>query len=88
VTVEIHEHDGTIEPSGDTVEVDQGQEIQLVVTSDMDDEIHVHSTPEHEFEVSAGADAEELEPFTIDTPGTVEVESHELEVVIVKLQVS
>lgn len=88
VTVDIVEKDGEIQPSGDVVDVERGQDIQLVVTSDVADEIHVHSTPEHEFEIEAGADAERLDPFAIDTPGTIEVESHGLEVVIVKLQVS
>ncbi len=86
VVVKITEQDGTVEPSGDTVKVEQGQDITLLVSSDAEDEIHVHSDPEHEFEVKAEDDQEFT--FSIDDPGTYEVESHELGVVIVKLQVS
>ncbi len=86
VVVKITEQDGTIKPSGDTVKVEKGQEILLLVSSDAEDEIHVHSDPEHEFDVKAEDDQEFT--FSIDDPGTYEVESHELGVVIVKLQVS
>ncbi len=87
VKVDITEKDGKITPVGEVVDVDKGQPIHLVVTSDVDDEIHVHSDPEHEFEVKAG-DVDKTFEFTIDTPGTWEAESHGLEVTIVKLQVS
>jgi hypothetical protein len=86
VTIKITEKDGRIDPSGDTVNVDQGQDITLVVSSDAEDEIHVHSEPEHEFPI-AGRGVQRI-TFSIDSPGTYEVESHELNVVIVKLQVS
>lgn len=86
VVVTITEEDGAIDPSGDTVKVEQGQAITLLVSSDAEDEIHVHSDPEQEFEVKAADDQEFT--FSIDSPGTYEVESHELEVVIMKLQVS
>jgi plastocyanin len=86
VTVAITEHNGTISPSGDTVPVGTGVKVTFVVTSDAADEIHVHSEPDHEFEVKPGA--KQTFSFTIDTPGTYEVESHHLNVVIIKLQVS
>ena len=87
VTVDITEKDGKIEPVGKVVKASTGQDITLVVTSDVDDEIHVHSDPEHEFEVAAGDEEKEF-TFSVDTPGTIEVESHGLEVTILKLQVS
>jgi hypothetical protein len=89
VTIEIRQQDGSIEPAdGRVVEVEQGQPIQLVVTSDVADEIHVHSDPEHEFEIRKGADAEELPSFTLESPGRFPVESHHLELTLVTLQVS
>jgi hypothetical protein len=87
VTVDITEKDGQIEPVGKVVPASIGQDITLVVTSDADDEIHVHSDPEHEFEVAAGDEDKEF-TFSVDTPGRIEVESHELEVTILKLEVS
>lgn len=86
VIIEIVEDNGEIKDSGRTVKVGVGEEIQLNVSSDAADIIHVHSDPEHEFEI--GADEDESFTFSIDSPGTYEVESHELEVVILKLQVS
>lgn len=87
VIIEITENAGKITPNdGHIVKVDVGQEVQINVSSDVDDEIHVHSEPEYEFEVPAGQD--KTFTFTLDTPGTVEIESHRLEVTLVKLQVS
>jgi hypothetical protein len=89
VTIEIRQQDGTIEPAdGRVVEVEQGQPIQLIVTSDVADEIHVHSDPEHEFRIRKGADADKLPAFTLDSPGRFPVESHHLELTLVTLQVS
>ena len=87
VTVDITEKDGKIEPVGKVVKASTGQDITLVVTSDVKDEIHVHSDPEHEFEVAASDEEKEF-TFSVDTPGTIEVESHGLEVTILKLEVS
>jgi hypothetical protein len=89
VTVTITEKNGAISPDdGHLVDVDKGQQVQLVVTTDADDEIHVHSIPEHEFEVKAGASAQKLPPFSITTPGRFVIESHGLDVTLVTLQVS
>jgi hypothetical protein len=89
VTVTITEKNGAISPDdGHVVDVHKGQKVQLVVTTDADDEIHVHSIPEHEFEVKAGASAEKLPPFSITTPGRFIIESHGLDVTLVTLQVS
>lgn len=87
ITVDITESGGKIEPVGKVVKASTGQEITLVVTSDAKDEIHVHSSPEHEFEVAAG-DEDKKFTFSVDTPGTIPVESHGLEVTILKLEVS
>ncbi len=87
-TISIVEKDGSITPDdGHVIDVDKGQDVQLVVTTDAADEIHVHSIPEHEFEVEAGADSEKLPEFSIDTPGRFIIESHGLNVTLVTLQV-
>ena len=72
-------------PNGERVEVERGQEIELVVKSDEPGELHVHSTPEQELEYGAGTTNLTL---VIDEPGVVDVEAHDLEVVIVQLEVS
>ena len=85
VVVDIAVKDGTVTPQGDRVDVKVGQKVTLRVTSDADDTIHVHSEPEQEFEIRAGDDVEKS--FTIDTPGQIAVEAHNLDVTIVQLVV-
>lgn len=78
--------DGKVTPQGKRVEVEVGQNVTLRVTSDSDDEVHVHSEPEHEYEIAAGAKGKTF-TFSIDTPGQVAVESHDLDVTIVQVVV-
>jgi hypothetical protein len=85
VTVDIAVKDGKVTPQGDRVDVKVGQKVTLHITSDADEEIHVHSEPEHEYEVKPGDDVKES--FTITTPGQVAVEAHHLDVTIVQLVV-
>ena len=84
VTIEITFEDGTVDPSGERVEVAAGQPVELVVEADAGGEIHVHSKPEQAFEYGEGTTTL---PLTIDKPGVVDVESHDLEQVIVQLEV-
>jgi hypothetical protein len=75
----------TVTPNGERVDVAVGQDIELKVTSDAAGEIHVHSSPEQELEYHEGDTTVTIEG--IDQPGTVDVESHSLEKVIVQLEV-
>jgi hypothetical protein len=75
----------TVTPNGERVEVDAGQDVELHVTADEPGEIHVHSSPEQELEYKAGESTLTIEG--IDQPGTVDVESHALDKVIVQLEV-
>ena len=85
-TIEITVSGDTITPNGAEVDVDAGQPIDLVVTADAPGEIHVHSDPEQEFEY-VGTGEPETFKLQIDRPGQVEVESHTLDKLIVKLVV-
>jgi hypothetical protein len=76
----------SVTPNGDRVEVATGQDVELQVTADAPGEIHVHSTPEQELEFGKGTSTVTIEGM--DRPGTVDVELHELEKVIVQLEVS
>lgn len=84
-TVKIVIAGGRATPQGDRVEAKVGQVVRLVITSDVAEQIHVHSDPEHTYDVAAGETV--TESFTIDTPGQVAVEAHELGVTIVQLVV-
>ncbi|WP_435745992.1 hypothetical protein [Nocardioides sp. SYSU DS0663] len=83
-TIEVTFEDGTVTPSGERVEVDVDGEVELVVQAEEAGEIHVHSNPEQLLEYGPGTTTL---PITLDQPGVVEVESHELGQVIVQLQV-
>jgi len=84
-TVEIRFKGGKVTPNGDRVKATVGEPVTLHITADEGGEIHVHSTPEQEIAYKAGESTKKL---TIDKPGVVDVESHDLEQVIVQLQVS
>lgn len=86
VVLDITIADGEVTPAGETVDAKVGQQIELRVDSDAEDELHVHSNPEHEFEVKA-ADGQDF-TFTIEQPGQVEIETHETGVVVAELVVT
>jgi uncharacterized protein YcfL len=85
MTLDITIKDKTVKPSGSKVEVKAGTPIHLRIDSDMAGELHVHSSPEQEIEFKAGTTEKTL---TIDQPGVVDVEIHQLDKVVVQLQVS
>ncbi len=84
VEIEVEIEHGQVTPSGERVDVEVGQPVRFKVDSDVADEIHVHSIPEHTFGFRAGADDREFE-FTLSQPGVVEAELHELGDVVVTL---
>jgi len=84
-TIEVTFEGDSITPNGDRIEVTHGQDVILHVTADAPGEIHVHSSPEQEFEYDAGET--DLTITDLDQPGVVEVESHTLDKVIVQLEV-
>ena len=82
--IEITFEGDTVSPAGDRISVDVGQPIDLVVKADSAGEIHVHSDPDQELTYGEGTTTLSL---TIDEPGVVDVESHDLEQIIVQLEV-
>lgn len=71
--IEVDVTDGTVDTAEDTVEVAVGGTVRVTVTSDVDDEVHVHGV-DRTVDLSAGVPAT-LE-FTVDEPGVYEVETH------------
>ena len=84
-TVDITIKNGKVSPNGDRVKAELGKPITLKIDADTAGELHVHATPEQEIAFDKGTSTKKL---TIDKPGIVDVEDHELEQVIVQLQVS
>jgi hypothetical protein len=84
LTVDITIAGGKVDPNGEKIKIAVGQKVILNVTSDEDDEIHAHTDDDgYELAVKAGKTAKGS--FTIDSPGSYEVESHHLGKVIVIL---
>jgi hypothetical protein len=84
-TISITFEGDSVTPNGERVQVQLGKPVVLDITADKAGEIHVHSTPEQEIHYPAGSSTERI---TIDKPGVVDVESHDLDKTIVQLQVS
>jgi hypothetical protein len=84
LTINIEIARGKTVPNGKKINVVVGQKVILNVTSDIDDEIHAHIGGEgYELPVKAGTPARGS--FTLEEPGSFEVESHHLEKIIVIL---
>jgi len=86
VTIDVTFDGDSVEPNGERIAVEVGQEVDLVVTADEPGEIHVHSSPEQELEYEGGDTPTTFE-LSFDRPGIVEVESHSLDKQIVSLEV-
>jgi len=84
LTINIVIAKGKTIPNGVKYDMRVGQKVILNVTSDADDEIHAHTGGAgYEMQVQAGTPAKGS--FTLDSPGSFEVESHHLEKIIVIL---
>lgn len=77
---------GTVTPTNAEFDAGVGQPIVLEVTSDATDSLHVHSIPERVFDVQPRA-GQRFE-FTVDIPGRVDVELHDLNRTVVTFAVT
>jgi hypothetical protein len=85
VVLDVTIIDGEVTPRGARVELKVGQPLTLSVHSDTADEVHVHTDPEQEFAVKANTS--QRFTFTVDQPGKVAVEVHDLDAVIAEVLV-
>lgn len=76
---------GQVTPTNATLQAKVKQQIIFHVTSDATDELHVHSVPDHKFEIAAAPN--QTFQFSVDVPGNVEVELHHLDRTIATIQV-
>jgi len=76
---------GAVTPTNAQAQAVVGQPITLEVSSDAADSIHVHSIPEHVFDVQPQP-GQRFE-FTVGVPGSVDVELHDLHRTIVTIAV-
>jgi len=76
---------GEVNPTNAALDVKVNEPIVVKVNSDVADELHVHSSPEHTFKIEAKP-AQQFQ-FTVGVPGTVDIELHQLGKTVATVQV-
>lgn len=84
VTVTVAVTDGTVTPKPSRVKIPLGSTVELQVTSDVDDELHVHGF-EAEKPLEAGVTT--TVELQATEPGLYEVETHESDLELLQLEV-
>jgi plastocyanin len=82
--VEVEIAESRVSTDDDRVEVRRGDTVRIVVTSDVDDELHVHGVEQTAALVAGETAAVE---FTVDETGLFEVETHEGDLLLFQLLV-
>ncbi|WP_099040500.1 hypothetical protein [Mycobacterium neglectum] len=76
LVVDVKIAGGTVTPTNEQLEATVNEPIVFRVDSDAVDELHVHSNPEHSYQIEAKPG--QSFQFTVAVPGKVDVELHEL----------
>lgn len=84
-TIAVVIADGKVSPNAENVRVKEGQTVQVTITSDVDESIHVHGY-DQTAEASPGKPG--AVTFTADVKGVFEIETHESAKLVAKLIVS
>jgi surface antigen len=85
LVVQVTIKGGQVTPTNAQLQSSVGEPIVVQVNSDAADQLHVHSNPEHTFNVEPKSG--QSFQFTVDVPGKVDVELHELNRTIATIQV-
>jgi hypothetical protein len=85
LVIDVDIKGGNVTPTNAQLKASAKEQIVIRVNSDAVDELHVHSTPEHSFNVEA--QPMQSFQFTVDVPGKVDVELHKLNKTIATIQV-
>lgn len=83
--IDVQIKGGEVTPTNQQLEAKVNQPIVVKVNSDVADELHVHSTPDHTFKIEAKP-VQQFQ-FTVAVPGKVDIELHELGKTIATVQV-
>ena len=76
LVVDVTIKGGEVTPTNEQLQTSVGVPIILRINSDAKDQLHVHSNPEHTFTVEPKSG--QSFQFTVEVPGRVDVELHEL----------
>ena len=85
VVIDVAITNGQVTPVNQQVQAAVRQPIVIRVTSDTEDELHVHASPEHTFAVEPGSP--QFFQFEVEVPGKVDVELHHLNRVVATVTV-
>lgn len=83
-TIKVTITDDQVSPMGERFEVEAGEPFTVEITADREGSLHVHSSPEQEWDFTDGTTEVEA---TIEQPGVVEVEMHDPDLVVLQLEV-
>lgn len=86
LTIDITMTGDSVTPNAEKIDAVVGQQVVLRVTSDTADEVHAH-TGGNGFELEVPAGKPVTGTFTLDSPGSFEVESHHRAKVLLILNV-
>jgi hypothetical protein len=85
LVVDVTISGGEVTPTNEPLQGAVGEPIVIRVNSDAADQLHVHSNPEHTFTVEP-KNGQQFQ-FTVDVPGKVDVELHELKKTVATITV-
>ena len=85
VVIDVTVAGGEVTPTNAELRAEIKQPIVIRVNSDAADQLHVHSVPEHTFTVEPRSG--QSFQFSVDVPGRVEVELHQLNRTIATIEV-
>jgi ABC-type glycerol-3-phosphate transport system substrate-binding protein len=74
LVIDVTIQGGNVTPTNEQLQAAVNEQIIVRVNSDVADELHVHSNPEHTFKIEAKP-AQSFQ-FTVDVPGKVDIELH------------
>ncbi|MHA3018720.1 hypothetical protein ACXPWS_00435 [Mycobacterium sp. BMJ-28] len=85
VVIDVAVAGGNVSPTNQQVQAKVKQPIIVRVNSDAADQLHVHSNPEHTFDIKP--ENGQAFQFTVDVPGKVDVELHHLDKTVATITV-
>jgi PBP1b-binding outer membrane lipoprotein LpoB len=85
VVIDVTVAGGNVSPTNQQVQAKVKQPIIVRVNSDAADQLHVHSNPEHTFDIKP--ENGQAFQFTVDVPGKVDVELHHLDKTVATITV-
>ena len=85
LVVDVQIKGGDVTPTNQQLQAALKEQIVIRVNSDVADELHVHSTPDHNFKIEAKP-VQQFQ-FSVDVPGKVDVELHHLKKTIATITV-